>query len=511
MISRFYLKDYLSFKEVDLEFDKGLIVFTGPSGAGKSILMDAFLALFGIKDARAAMSETVLQNKNFVSEVYDIQEGDDIVIKELKKEKVRYFLNSQTVSKKNLHVFSKSLVKHLHLKDNSDFDSTKLVTFFDTLLEKNDKTFSSLKLSYIESFNTLLGSQKELKKINDDESKLEELKEFAIYEIEKIASLNPKVDEYDELNEIKKTLSLKDKVEDAMSEAKDIFTYSSKVSKVLSLMNKDSSSFDEAMNEVNSYFEEFNDSLYQLEDLDIETVLDRIEKLSTLQKRFGSIEKALEYKKQKEQELESYDNITFSKAILEKKVKKLSSEVGELAKKLTEKRKEASSLLEEKINYYLGFLYLNNAKITLVSKDLDISGADRVDFILNGVDLDTISSGEFNRLHLALLTSITKFDISSNGILFLDEIDANLSGKESDAIASVLKELSKSYQIFAISHQPQLTASCSQHFLVEKNDNESSVKLLNKEEQIEEISRMISGENITKEAYSFAKNLLDNK
>ena len=54
MISRFYLKDYLSFEEVDIEFSPGLIVFTGPSGAGKSILMDAFLALFGIKEAKAA-------------------------------------------------------------------------------------------------------------------------------------------------------------------------------------------------------------------------------------------------------------------------------------------------------------------------------------------------------------------------------------------------------------------------------------------------------------------------
>ncbi len=78
---------------------------------------------------------------------------------------------------------------------------------------------------------------------------------------------------------------------------------------------------------------------------------------------------------------------------------------------------------------------------------------------LNAVNLQTISSGEFNRLRLALLTSMSEVDIVNNGILFLDEIDANLSGKESSAIAKVLMELSKSYQIFAISHQPQLTAS----------------------------------------------------
>ncbi len=69
--------------------------------------------------------------------------------------------------------------------------------------------------------------------------------------------------------------------------------------------------FDEAVNELNNIFEKFNDSLLEMEELDIENVLDRIEKLSSLQKRFGSIEEALIYKKQKEEELESYENISF--------------------------------------------------------------------------------------------------------------------------------------------------------------------------------------------------------
>ena len=129
-------------------------------------------------------------------------------------------------------------------------------------------------------------------------------------------------------------------------------------------------------------------------------------------------------------------------------------------------------------------------------------------FELNNVSLETISSGEYNRLRLALLTSMSEFDIVDNGILFLDEIDANLSGKESDAISKVLTKLSKSYQIFAISHQPQLTSRANQHFLVDKNNKKSSVKLLNQEERIGEIARMISGEKVTQEALEFAKNLI---
>lgn len=510
MINRFYLKDYLSFEEVDLEFNKGLVVFTGPSGAGKSILMNAFLALFGQADAKASLSETTLDNA-ITNEAFGIENGDDVIIKEIKKDKIRYFLNNQTVSKKNLQEFSKSLIKHLHLKDTSDFESYKLVSYLDLISSQNDKTFDELLASYEESYEQFQLVKKELKKIYDDESKLEELKEFAKYEIEKIESLNPKEDEYEELNEIKKTLSKKDKIEEALTLAKPIFEYQAHVSKVLEIMDKPSEFFDESMNELNNIFEGFSDSLYELEELDIEEVLTRIEQLSSLQKRFGSIKEAIEYKEQKKKELDSYENISFEKVQLEKKEKKLSEEVILLAQAISQKREVSACVLEKIINEYLEYLYLSNAKMNLINKELDSTGCDEIEFELNGVNLDTISAGEFNRLRLALLTSISKFQIADDGILFLDEIDANLSGKESDAIATVLKELAKTYQIFAISHQPQLTASANQHILVDKKDGLSFVKTLNDDEKISEISRMISGENITAEAYDFARNLIQSK
>ena len=262
------------------------------------------------------------------------------------------------------------------------------------------------------------------------------------------------------------------------------------------------------MNELNNIFEKFSDSLHELDDINIETILDRIEKLSALQKRFGSIEECLKYKNQKKEELESYENIFFQKEKLEKKYEDLNVKLQELAKGISIQRKESSLILEKKINEYLKFLYLSNAKIIISEKNLDGTGIDEVIFELNGVSLDTISSGEYNRLRLALLTSMSEFDIVDNGILFLDEIDANLSGKESDAISKVLEKLSDSYQIFAISHQPQLTSSANQHFLVDKVDGKSFVRELNDKEKINEIARMISGESVTLEALEFAKNLL---
>ena len=508
MIRRVYLKDCLSFNEVDLEFKNGLNIFTGPSGAGKSILMQAILSLFALADVKAKLGEVELDNLKFDDESYDINSDDDIVIKSIKKDKVRYFLNNQSISKKNLNEFSKKLIKHLNLKDTSEFDSLKLIDFLDKLTSKNKKEFKELKDTFDNLYIEFQIIKKELKKILEDENKLEDLKEFAKFEISKIEQINPSIDEYEELNLIKKRLSKKEKIEIAIKKASGIMEFNHNVTNALELMEVNSSFFDEAMNELNNVFEKFNDSLYELEDINIENVLDRIEKLSALQKRFGSIEECLKYKEQKKIELESYENIFFQKEKLEKRYKIISEKLLELSQEISLYRKETSLILEDKINEYLKFLYLSNAKILFEEKELDSCGIDNILFELNGVTLETISSGEYNRLRLALLTSMSEFDIVDNGILFLDEIDANLSGKESDAISKVLIKLSNSYQIFAISHQPQLTSSANQHFLVDKQNGNSKVILLNNKERINEIARMISGENITNEAIEFAKNLL---
>ncbi|MFW0696600.1 AAA family ATPase [Aliarcobacter butzleri] len=510
MITRVYLKNCLSFDEVDLEFKSGLNIFTGPSGAGKSILMQEILSLFALTEVKADIGEVNLNNSKICDEVYDISFEEDIVIKSIKKDKTRYFLNNQTISKKNLYDFSTKLIKHLNLRDTSEFDSAKLVGFLDRLCSEKNSNFIQIKNSFDSLYKDFIQTKKELDKIIEDETKLEDLKEFVKFEIDKIEQINPKVDEYEELNEIKKRLAKKEKIEVAINKASGILEFNQSVNNVLELMEVDSSFFDETMNELNNIFEKFNDSLIELDDINIENVLDRIEKLSSLQKRFGSIKECLEYKEQKIKELESYENISFQKENLEKKYENLYKEIKELSQNISTFRKENSKILEEKINQYLQFLYLSNAKIIFEEKNLDSTGIDEIKFQLNQVALETISSGEYNRLRLALLTSMSELDISENGILFLDEIDANLSGKESEAIAKVLVKLSSSYQIFAISHQTQLTSSANQHFLVDKQNGKSSVKLLNKEEKINEIARMISGEKVTSEALEFAKNLLNN-
>ncbi|MGM0519873.1 MAG: AAA family ATPase [Campylobacterota bacterium] len=508
MINRIYLNNCLSFKEVELNFNKGLNIFTGPSGAGKSIFMEAMLSIFSLANVKSNIAEVNLSNMNIQEESYGIEVGDDIVIKAIKKENLRYFLNNQSISRKKLKEFSSRLIKHLNLKDTSDFKNDKLLNFLDRLLYDN-KSFNELKANFEFQYKQLVQQKNRLEKIEDDELKIEELKEFTKFEIEKIEKIDPKIDEYEELARIKDKLSKKEKVTQAIEKASPIMNYTAYVNEVLELLDVNSGFFDDSINELNNIFESYSDSLEELEEVDIEYILDRIEKLSFLQKKFGSISEALEYKNKKQKELQEYENISFEKESLIKTISSLEDSIYDLSSQMTIYRKKASKKLENTMNKYLKELYLNELTIDIDKKELSVTGVDFVELKLKDVSLDSISSGEFNRLRLALLTSMSQFDIVDNGILFLDEIDANLSGKESDAIAKVLTKLANSYQIFAISHQPQLTSSANQHFLVDKKESISTIKSLSYEQKVEEISRMISGKDITQEAVEFAKNLLE--
>ena len=508
MISRFYLENYLSFEKIDLEFEKGLVVFTGPSGAGKSVLMSSILSLFGTTDNNAKLSEIVLDDLNISDENYSIENDDDIIIKQTTASKTRYLLNNQSISKKNLKVFTSSFSKHLHLKDTSDFDSDKIIKFLDFLTSLNDKKHEERLSDFTTKYSEYHVLNKRLNKILEDEKELEDLIEYTKFEIDKITKIDPKIDEFDELKELKSNLSKKDKFDEILQEIQPMLNETHKISSALQLLDVDCAFFDDAISEVNNHFEKFHDSLSHQEDMDIEVVLTRIEDLSFLNKKFGGIQEAIDYKKQKEAELEGYENISFEKAILEKNVKKVYLEIESLSLEISKTRKDNIFHLEEKINEYLKYLYLENLSISIEKQTLNETGIDVIEFKLNNTNLNKVSSGEFNRLRLALLTARSFYEIDTNGILFLDEIDANLSGKESESIAKVLTQLSKSYQIFAISHQPQLSATAQQHFMVKKVDNKSTVKLLDTEERVSEIARMISGENITNEALEFAKKLL---
>ena len=138
---------------------------------------------------------------------------------------------------------------------------------------------------------------------------------------------------------------------------------------------------------------------------------------------------------------------------------------------------------------------------------LEADGLDRVEVTLGSSTTDTLSGGEFNRVRLALMAATISKEAERQGILILDEIDANVSGDESIAIAEMIAMLSSAYQIFAISHQPHLSAKAQQHIVVTKTGEVSKAEVLEDEGRVQEIARIIAGENPTSQALEFAKKL----
>ena len=508
MIERFYLKEYLSFKECELNFTQGLIVFTGASGSGKSILMSSILSSLGVDSCDASLCES--------SVTWDIKaqnlgiESDEInVFKHIKKEKSRYFINSQSLSKKSMGLVTSQYLRHLTLKDYSDFENENLLSILDSRVAKKSKKIQKNLEEYKDKFVEYQKAKQDLKNILDEEKKIVELKEFTAFEIKKISDINPTVGEDAELQKIKKELSKKEKVLESIGSLVSVFEYENKISATLETLDVDSSFIDDAFNELRALLDGAQEKFSALEEIDIEEVLTRVEELSNLKRRYGSIEEAIEYKNQKELELKKYENIESSRAELEERVIKLSDEINSLASVISALRLDELPHFEKDLNRYLKSLYLRDASVELNSIELTPYGKDELNINLNSTQLSKISTGEFNRLRLAILALKTEFMSRNGGILMLDEIDANLSGEESMSVAKVLRKLSKYFQIFVISHQPQLTSMGDQHFLVYKDGDNSMTKELNAEEKISEIARIISGERVSQEARKFAKELLE--
>ncbi len=508
MIERFYLRDFLSFKEAELEFKKGLVVFTGPSGSGKSILMSSILASLGLDEAKAGLSEASI---NFPIKLEDIgiEEDDLTIFKQIKKDKVRHFINNQTISKKVLLNLYKTFVRHLSFRDYNDFKNENLLDLIDLFCNDTDAKHLRLIQEYKTRFTELNQLKKELSQIIEEDKKVLELREFAQFEISKIDAISPLENEDEELMQIKKELSKKEKIEEAISRAEELFNYENDISNALELLDINSSFFDDTMNELRAHFEASKERLAELGECNIEEILTRIEQISELKHRYGSVEEALNYKVQRQKELEHYESLEEQKETLFIEIKSIETELLMRAEKISLKRQKALKKIVHSFNDFLKQLYLRPASIKLLKEELCIFGLDRVEVELDGTGLDKVSSGEFNRLRLALL-AVKSLQVNEGGILMLDEIDANLSGEESMSVAKVLSHLAKDYQIFVISHQPQLTSQADQHFLISR-DKFSQVKVLEDEERVSEIARMISGDKITEEAIRFARGLMEEK
>ncbi|MDR1451661.1 MAG: AAA family ATPase [Helicobacteraceae bacterium] len=507
MIARVSIKDALGFKSVVLEPHIGLNVFSGPSGAGKSILMNAMLSLFGLQDGDAASAEAVITGfkppKGAPIEIDD----DEIVIRLIKKDKVRYFINDAQIGKSALKSLFENAARRLNQKETSDISSNNMLSLLD-LIVNDAKTQSE----FAQAYERLKTKTAELAKLQNRESRAQESRQFALFELEKIEAIAPKEGEYERLLELKKRLSKKEKIGEILQKTRDFKEAEGDAYALYDALGLDRAVFEEGMSDLESAIETARSSLEEIDALDPETMLDRIEKISGLIRRYGGVKEALAYAEEKRKEIESFESLEADAKRLTIEVKELDASANALAKLIQRERIRALGTLEDKINDYLRRLRMPSVKLELSETELDENVGQKAAAALNGATIDKISGGELNRLRLALLAARVELGgAKKRSMLFMDEIDANVSGEESASVANVLQFLAARYQIFAISHQSQLTSKADAHFLVSKTNGESRVAPLDRNGRVAEIARIISADQITDAALRHAEALLNDK
>lgn len=508
MIEKLLLKELVTFEKISMEFSDGLVVFTGPSGAGKSVLMGALLSNFGYSmPSCASICEVSLYKPHDMeNELYMLD--DELVIKSLKKDKVRHYLNDQNIPKKSLEEIFSPYVRYLSVRDKGGLDSKTLLSIIDNSISSRDDKYKDKLTLFKEKYYELKSAQKALEEILAKEAKLADLIEMTTFEIQKIDSIDPKTGEDEELLEVKHQLSRIDKFKDTLNSMQGIFEFEHKVFELYRLANKDSSLFSDAINQLRIDVQEMAALNSELEEMDIESVLNRIEALSSLKNRYGSIDEAIAYRDRKRTELQGYKHIEEDKSELEYFISEQLKVLDAISKEISAIRMDEIKALKSHIDPLLEQLKLPNVYFQITSVNMTESGIDEITIGLGKSKISTLSGGEFNRLRLALLVASTSHVSKQQGVVILDEIDANVSGDESIAIANMLVELASVYQVFAISHQPHLASKANQHILVTKDNDKSRAIVLDHDSRIEEIARIVGGEQKSDEALKFARALL---
>ncbi|HOI82875.1 MAG TPA: AAA family ATPase [Campylobacterales bacterium] len=501
---RFYAKELVGFAEVELEFEKGLTVFTGASGSGKSVLMEGVLSVFGYKEAKAVSAEADIAMSLQALETMGIDNEEPNTFRYLKKDKARYFVNANSASKKDISTLSAEFSLYLSSKEGNDFSDERLVGLLDSFVK--DPAFDELKSGYKDEFVKLLAMKKELSRLEEKSLKAAQEREFLEFELKKFSEIDPKEGEEDELLALKKELSKKEKIGQMLSKVESVKNQKNTILELFEFAGKDDSNARLFFAELEDAAGEADFRLSRLDGVDIDGVFDRLEKLSYLNKRYGGIDEAIAYFESKKGELKELDELDSLIASLQLDIKTLQKSVDTKASKMSDARRAALNAFAEKLGFFAHKLLIQKPKIELASREPWAMGVDGIELSLASSKLSTLSAGEYRRLRLALMAC--ESGDGEGGILFLDEADANLSGEESAGVAYLLRELSAKYQIFAISHQPQLASVAKYHFVVSKDGMESRVRRLKGEERAAEIARMVSSGEITKEAMEYAKKML---
>lgn len=540
MLHNLYVKNLALIDEIEVEFTKGLNILTGETGAGKSIILGSVnLALGGKysadiirKGAEYGYVELTffVENKTQAEALKrkDIFPEDGVVVlsRKLMSKRSISKINGETVPIALLKEAASILIDiHGQHEHQSLLYKKNHLTILDAFAKENIK---QVKEKLAKAYLIYKEQKEELEEALTDEKERNKEIGFLEFEIQEIRQAKLSRQEDETLEETYRRMTNGKKIVGNLEEAYEYTggtnseTASEAISRALRCMQEAAGCDEQAQDmfqqlaEIDSLLNDFNRELsdYKMSfDFSEETFFEvetRLNEINRLKAKYGnSIEEILEYCDKKEERLLKLQDYDAYLAQLQKKVEETEAEVKHYSNQLSLLRKEESVKLAEAIRKGLRDLNFLDTQFEIVFRELGtytVQGTDEVEFMISmnpGEPVkalgDVASGGELSRIMLAIKSVMAEKDQIET--LIFDEIDVGISGRTAQKVSEKMSFIGRNHQVICITHLAQIAAMADAHYAIEKQVDDgvtkSKIFRLSKEQEIEELARILGGAKIT--------------
>ncbi len=551
MLKRLQVKNYILIDELDISLDKGLSIITGETGAGKSIILGALGMMLGQRaDAGLLLNKEkkcIIEGTFDVSS-YDLEsffleneldfERESIIRREINSDgKSRAFINDTPVNISTLKDLASRLVD-IHsqhetlLLSNSRFQlnvvdayagNTKQLQAFKELY----KSYKSLKL--------------ELDELIEAESKSRSDLDYFRFQFNELSALSLKEgeqeameQEQERLEHAEEILSQLGKATGAIYGADDnLVAQMQTLQQVIAGLKKYDELYATQANRIQSLIIELKDvheelstaaDHLQVDPNRLEQINDRLSALYNLQKkhRLSSVAELISLQDELDAKIQNIGSLEDRIAEKTRQLEQCKKQLLNAGETLSATRRDAIPGIEKTITKQLSSLAMPHAVLRIAmleEKDEQWSadGMEKVQFLFSankGMDFKELSKvasgGEMSRLMLCIKSLMA--GLTAMPTIIFDEIDTGISGETAAKVGAIMKEMARKHQVIAITHLPQMASKGDAHFLVyketKKGTTRSFLRPLNDNERVQEIARMLSGEELTAAALENARELL---
>ncbi len=545
MLIGLHVKNLALIEQADVEFGNGLNILTGETGAGKSIIIGSVALALGAK----ASKDMIRRGEDYAyieltfsvddekkreelksMDVYPDDDGLLIISKKITPTRSISRINDETVTTARLKaVTGKLLDIHGQHEHQSLLHRQKHLEILD---EYSRKETGMLRREVAESYRKYLELKGKLDGFSlDDESRKREL-DFIRFEITEIenAALRPGEEEelaakfrkYAHSQKIMESLQAAYQVLDsdmigrACHEVENVSSYDERLSGIASGLSDAESILSDLCRSISGYLDEM-----EFSGEDFQQTEERLDLIRQMTAKYGSTEEAvlrsLDAKKKRLEELENYEELArAAKAVFEEQKHVLALLCG----RLSEERKKAAKVLENRISEELrdlNFLHVEFQVDVHRTDHYTASGSDEVEFLIstNPGSIpprplgEVASGGELSRIMLAIKTVLA--DTDDIPTLIFDEIDTGISGRTAQKVSERLSYIGRKHQVLCITHLPQIAAMADTHFEIRKSvqNGMTSTKIqnLNEQEQTGELARLLGGAEITEKVLENAEEM----